>query len=214
MEFPKKEADIVCLADRMYHGFFRHSVDFPKISKVLLMVTTNRFEIAKKDLLLSRAALKVAVKAKQQNFSNLKTEMKKCLKLAEVDCRDNPAKLSLIGIGWAAKKSAQNLCPAQPENLTCEQIAKDKIKLLWQRPNTNSGGAVHNYIIHRRHKQADGKMSQWILAAIAYETISILSNQPAGLLEYQVKAANKAGTSLPTNTAAIGNGVQTSDFPS
>ena len=68
-----------------------------------------------------------------------------------------------------------------------------------------SCGTVRTYIIERREQPAGGgEFGSWSQVSIVIESETSLTNQPRGpQLEYQVKAVNVGGESIPSNTVAV-----------
>jgi hypothetical protein len=126
--------------------------------------------------------------------------MKKCIKKSIVDTKANPEKLKLIGWGTINDSHRANI-PNQPTDLQITAKDNAAVQLSWSRPAGRQ--RVLNYIIERR--QQDGSsFSQWQAIANLFKTQITLTNQPtAVMLEYRVRAANNAGTSLFSNTVSI-----------
>jgi hypothetical protein len=200
MDFPKGEAQIITLCDRMLSGYSQHWADFPKVKGHKLSVRRSSYATAKKLLVETRSRLKIETKATNEKLLELKKVMKNCLRKSMVDVAANPEKLKLIG--WGLRDNPQQVQPpGQPTNL--QIITKDNrmIKLKWDLPT--DGQRVRNFVLERRRQNGD-EISDWQIHCISYQTQINLTNQPIGVhLEYRVKAVNIAGQSSPSNIAAI-----------
>ena len=183
-KFPKREADILALANAMLAGYAAHSVDFPShIGPPVLAM--KRF---------------VYISAK---LAALVEKMKAELKKSEVDVGSDSEKLEYIGWGPKASPTPADP-PGQPRNLEVVIQEAGTVLLDWKSPARGSGGNVRTYVIKRRQQPEGGEFGKWQQAGVALETEATLVNQPRGLqLEYRVKAINNGGESIPSNTVAV-----------
>ncbi|MCP4709698.1 MAG: fibronectin type III domain-containing protein [Planctomycetes bacterium] len=194
-DFPRQEAKIYQLANTMFDGIFAHMTDFPHASWFKIFNGILFYRNARNQCLYNRSQLHLANQAKRASFRHLKTIMKQCLKLSQVDTTDHPEKLALIG--WAAPgRSSVAEPPNPPLNLTAHSCDKTgSLQLNWHKPA--KGQQVLNYLIQRRNPN----QGKWELMAIVYQSNSYLTGQPRGIdLEYRIIAVNKAGKGEPSNT--------------
>lgn len=123
--FPTKEINITALAYRMIFGYLGYLEDFPHvdIAALTMLVTAYLDYTDARDVhSQARAAVKVAIEAKNTGLGKLKESMKNCLKKSEVDVAANPEKLTLIGWG----PNALLRPPTRPASrLICAASLKD-----------------------------------------------------------------------------------------
>ncbi len=201
--FPTCESEIDALARQMLAGYALHAGDFPHVRRNTLLVVHRIYQLAARYLEQRQAAWCAARAARQESFTELKRIMKECLKRSEVDTAAAPEKLTLIG--WGPRRKGKDLtAPAAPRNLRLH-IAPGTVRLTWQPPTAAPGtGPVSNYLIERRELFPQQAPRSWQLLTAASQTAVTLTGQPHGIrLEYQVRSANAAGKSLPSNPAAF-----------
>jgi hypothetical protein len=201
--FPRQEADIIALAERLWKGLVDNTAVYPNPpypgmhigSGIRWKVT--RYRDKQTAMLTAQSVLQSAGMAHEKTLLELTAAMKKDLRYAEniVDGDDNKLKL----LGWSGKRAGKSLAqPGQVGNLTIAAVDIDAVRLQWQMPPT--GGQADACIIYRRSGSSD-KFSQ--LASCVQSEI-ILTGQPRGRnLEYYVSAVNKAGNGPAGNTVNI-----------
>ena len=204
--FPTKEAEIVALVETMIAGYTAHPADFPSIDPlvelVALQTALGDYQTDKNTQEDARAQAKLATVTKDTKLDGLVDIMKNDLKLSEVDTVADPEKLAQIG--WGPKSPPQPIeAPGQPDNFHPIAEGPGTLWLQWDKPA--SGGQVRNYIIQRRQQPAGGgEFGAWTVAGTALNIEINLDEQIRGIqLEYRVIAANIAGESMPSNTAAV-----------
>ncbi len=204
--FPKSEAEVVALAQTMIAGYTAHPADFPSIDPlaelVALQTGLSSYLADKNSQEDAHAQAKIATVTKEGKLDALVDLMKNDLKLSEVDVVDDPEKLAEIG--WGPRQQPQPIvAPGQPENFRPTAEGPGNVWLGWEKPA--SGGTVRNYIIERRQQPAGGgEFGAWEVVGSALNIEINLIDQPRGLqLEYRAIATNIAGSSLPSNTAAV-----------
>ncbi|MCK4752152.1 MAG: fibronectin type III domain-containing protein [Planctomycetes bacterium] len=205
-QFPRTEAEVVALVEQMIAGYTAHPGDFPSIDPlvqlVALQTALNEYQTDKNTQEDTHAQAKLATVTKDTKLDGLVETMKNDLKLSEVDTVDDPEKLAQIG--WGPKSAPQPIeSPGQPENFRPTVEGSGDIWLAWSKPA--SGGQVRNYILQKRQQPAGGgEFGAWEVVGSALDTEIHLTEQSRGLqLEYRVIAANIAGESMPSNTAAV-----------
>ena len=203
-KFPKREADILALANAMFAGYIAHAADFPSHGGPGLPTTRSQYMTAKNAQTEALAAAQVATEQKDAKLAALVELIKAELKKSEVDVGGNPEKLEYIGWGPKAPPSPADP-PGQPRNLDAAVQGAGTILLDWKAPARGSGGNVKTYVIERRQQpEGGGEFGEWQQAGIALESETSLMNQPRGVqLEYRVKAINTGGESSPSNTVAV-----------
>ena len=202
--FPKREADILALADAMLAGYSVHAADFPSSQGAMLVISRFGYSNAKNDQTDALASAQVATDEKDTALAALAEKMKAELKKSEVDVGTDSEKLEYIGWGPKAPPSPADP-PGQPRNLDAVVQGAGTVLLDWKAPARGSGGTVRTYVIERRDQPAGGgEFGNWSQAGIALESEAMLMNQPRGpQLEYRVKAINTGGESVPSNTVAV-----------
>ena len=200
-QFPSKENDVMSLAISMLSGFTVHPLDFPSVDPTALSTALGAFQNQKISQEDARSQAQIATVEKVEMLDSLVEEMKKVIKLAEIDTAANPEKLTEIG--WGPKQPPQPVVPpGQPDNLRPVAEGEGTVWLQWDRPL--SGGAVTDYIIQRRDASAEGQFGPWSLVTTTYNREINLSGQPTMTkLEYRVIASNAAGQSVPSNTVVV-----------
>jgi len=202
-KFPKREADILALADAMIAGYTVHGADFPSHTGPWLPIRRSVYIATKKAQTEALAVAQVATEQKEAKLAALVELMKDELKKSEVDVGADSEKLEYIGWGPKAIPSPADP-PGQPRNLDAVMQGANTVLLDFKAPARGSGGQVRTYVIERRDQPQDGEFGNWQQAGIALESETTLMNQPRGVqLEYRVKAINTGGESPPSNTVAV-----------
>lgn len=202
-KFPKREADILALANAMLAGYATHAADFPSRARKPLLIKRAQYLAAKNAQTEALAAAQVATDEKDAKLAALVELMKDELKKSEVDVGADSEKLEYIGWGPKAPPSPADP-PGQPRNLDAIIQGANTVLLDWKPPARGSGGNVRTYVIERREQPEGGEFGDWRQAGIALKTEATLVNQPRGVqLEYRVKAINTGGESMPSNTIAV-----------
>ncbi len=198
--YPVRQAEILALAEAMISGYSEHHDYFPHSDPTLLQQLRDEYCDAQNEQMQAAARLSQAVTAKQQALQRLRSEMKRQLKLSQVDTADDPERLDYIK--WAPRAQPHHSkVPGQPMQLQSADETEGILQLQWRRPLRNSGGPVQAYIIERR-QPADS--NQWLHVATAIDRRATLEDQPQGVhLEYRIRAINKAGLSEPSNTVTV-----------
>ncbi len=204
--FPKREADIVALADAMIAGYAAHAADFPSHTGIppWVIITRAQYLTAKNDQTDALAAAQIATDEKDTALAALVEKMKAELKKSEVDVGTDSEKLEYIGWGPKAPPSPADP-PGQPRNLDTVVQGAGTVLLDWKAPARGSGGTVRTYVIERRDQpEGGGEFGDWSQTGIALESETTLMTQPRGpQLEYRVKAINTGGESVASNTVAV-----------
>lgn len=187
----------------MIAGYTAYPAVFPHANVAAL---ENALNDAHNQVIVQQCFLadaRIATEAKEEAFDALVAEMKRQLKRSEVDTKDNPTALTLIG--WDAKAESNAVRkPGQPRNLEATQQGPGVVYLDWKAPVPGKGGAVRSYIVLRREQPPGHPFTDWAQAGLALETESTLTNQPKFIqLEYRIIAVNGSGVSVPSNVAAV-----------
>lgn len=193
--FPRREADIVALANSIISGLTEQADDFssPPLGPSELQNLVDSYHKRQDETAEARSALTEAVKAKHESLAALVSGMKKVLRYAEdaVDHHD----IKLKALGWRTRREATPLQPpGQVGVLEVKEEGRGWVSLAWEKPS--DGGKVAVYLVQSRR----GGDSDWSDAAVAFETNVELSGQDRGVqMFYRVVAANKAGEGLYSN---------------
>ena len=194
--FPKREAEILALAQHIISGLTEGAADFPAppISVADLQAVLDSAKSADAAAIAAHAAAEMATANKRVDFEKLIADMRVDLRYAEDAVAYNDAKLN--GLGWAGKRArSPQEPPGQPQPLKASRQGEGLISLAWEAPA--DGGRVRSYRIERRERSGGA----WAIAGMAIETKVTLSDQERGKeWEYRVIAVNMAGDSLPSNT--------------
>ena len=196
MRFPKTEAKIITLAQKIISGL-KDNPNFPNppFSPDQLQEQLDKVIASGDAQVKALAAAKQATETKQTDFNDMITEMKSVLHYAEDAVHDDDALLSELGWGGRAEPHPLQV-PGQPRLLEVQAQGVGWLTLDWKKPT--NGGASASYKIQRR-ELIEG--ATWSLAGIAIDTETTLNDQEHGKeWEYRVLALNKAGEGEPSNT--------------
>jgi hypothetical protein len=194
--FPKREAEILELAQHIISGLAAGAADFPAppISVANLQAALDAAKNADDAAVAAHAAAEAATANKRAEFEQLIAAMRTDLRYAEDAVAYDDAKLN--SLGWAGKTArSKQEPPGQPGTLEAPEQGEGWISLDWEAPA--DGGRARTYRIERRERPG----GVWAIAEMAIETKVTLTNQDRGKeWEYRVIAANKAGEGMPSNT--------------
>ena len=197
--FPKKEAQIAALAERLSRGLLDNDAIFsqPPVHPILIRLGKINYQSRHGNYLAAVAAAKQATTDKDQALENLTEAMKSDIRYAENTVNFDDDKLKLIG--WAGKKPKTTLAPPGQTRLAeAPKQGAGWVYLDWKAPA--EGGKPSAYKIQRRNRAEDN----WINAGTAILTQATLTDQPrAAKLEYRVIAINKTGDGSPGNTVEV-----------
>jgi len=197
--FPKKEADIVALAEWLWRGLWGNRPVYPQppvnpISRRFKAIIYSRY---RENLIAKQAAAEQATTAKDEALEELAEAMKSDIRYAEntVNFDDNKLKL----IGWAGRKAKAPLAvPGQVRLLEATRQGEGWVFLDWKKPA--GGGRPSAYKVMRCERPA----GPWEEVATAILTEVTLVDQPrAKELEYRIIAVNKTGEGEPSNTVMV-----------
>ena len=197
--FPKKEAEIVALAERLWNGLWSNRPIYPTppVHPMLIRVKSMIYSSRREYLIAKQAAAEEATTAKNEALEELVDAMKADIRYAEntVDFDDHKLKL----IGWAGKKTETPLAPpGQARLLEAPKQGDGWVFLDWKAPA--DGGKPKTYKVQRRLHSG----GSWENVATAILTEATLVDQPEKQeLEYRIIALNKAGEGYPSNTAMV-----------
>ncbi len=201
MQIPRQQAQFVELADHIINGITEHPEIFTICNAAILEAKRVKFQQQAANLIDAESKVAIAAAAKLESYRDLQQEVKNLIKLCTVVTCGNPAELSYIG--WGTKRAPRQIeIPASPGNLRITaQGDNGMLCLVWEK-GRNNGGPVRSFNVERR--QFNGNWSEWQLAGTSYNSDIKLTKQPIGLkLEYQVRAGNSSGQSMPTNTVSV-----------
>ena len=200
--FPKKEAEIIALAERMIAGLLANPAIYPNPPHPAMHPGTGirwkvrQYSNRRENFLAARAAAEAATAEKDDMLEELIEAMKDDIRYAENTVNFDDDKLKLIG--WAGKKAKTPLAiPGQ-----CRLLETPKqgggggggwVFLDWKAPA--DGGKPKAYKVQRR----SGESWQDVATAILSE-ITLVDQPEKTELEYRVIAINKAGEGQPSNT--------------
>ena len=197
--FPKSEAEIAALAQRIIHGLTSGSEDFPSppASPEELQAALAAYVAAKDATVTADKAAAETYSAKDDALEDLMDLMKADIRYAEVTARNNNEKL--MQIGWSAprdKKSLEN--PGQVRSLDAIREGEGWVILDWKEPT--EGGRVSAYRVRCRTPGSKG----WRDVGMSVDTQILLSDQERGVeLTYEVVAVNKTGVGEPSNIVTV-----------
>jgi len=194
--FPKKEAEIIALAERLVSGFRSNLALFPAmpVSWIAMSIKKSTFRAKREAAIAASAAAESAIADKDTAIEELIEALKSNIRYAENTVNYDDDKLKLIG--WSGKSAPSELqSPGETRQLEAPKQGDGWIFLDWKAPA--EGGKISAYKIQRRQRPEGA----WQEVGTAIETESTLVDQPKGKeLEYRVIAVNKAGEGAPSNT--------------
>lgn len=203
-QFPRREPDVIALADAMATGYAANPTIFPSANVAALSAAMDAYIAARHNQQEKMSLAQQATEAKELKLDELETLMANQLKLSEVDCAADPTQLTLIG--WGPKQSpTPSAPPGQPRYLEAIKQGPTTVFLDWKAPVRGSGGTVRSYIVERRDQPAGGgEPGPWKQIATALESEITVTDQPRGVqMEYQIIAINTGGHSMPSNIVAV-----------
>ena len=197
--FPKREAEVVALAERLWRGLLDNNAVFPHppVHPILIRIRKLIYRSRHGNFLAASAAAEAATTAKDEKLADLIDAMKPDLRYAENVTKFNDDKLKLIG--WAGKKAKTPLAvPGQARLLEAPKQGAGWLFLDWKAPA--DGGKPKAYKVQRRNRSAGA----WKTVATAILSEITLVDQPEKTeLEYRVVALNKAGEGEPSSTVMV-----------
>nr|VFJ94075.1 MAG: Fibronectin type III domain-containing protein [Candidatus Kentron sp. LFY] len=199
MKFPRKEADILNLAQEMLAGFNAHADIYPAplFGTADLEAAMAAHTAAKNAELTARSAWEKTVADKNEALQTIVEGMKRDIRYAENLVDFDDAQLRLIG--WGGRKPKQSLMPpGQVRSLEIAAQGEGWITLDWKAPN--EGGRVAAYRIERQDPHVDETDWEEVGTTTGFET-TITRQERGKRLEFRVLAFNKAGTGEASNTA-------------
>jgi len=203
-QFPRREPEVVVLANTMLAGYKANPVFFPRSDVSGLADAIAAYKAAKSDQQEKMSRAQLATEVKEARLAELKAFMTNQLRQSEVDTAAHPKQLALIG--WGPKSApSPSPPPGQPRNLMLETRDSTLVLLDWRAPAAGTGGKVRSYILERRETPpGGGAFGEWHQIATALEREITLEEQPTGQrLEYRVIAVNVGGASHPTNSVTV-----------
>ena len=197
MNFPRRELDIVRLAQDVANGFTANPDTFPAppASPERLLEAVGQYNAARDASIAATATAVQGTASKSDALDELAGLLKADLRYAESMSNGDSSKLHLIGWGPPREPRPNDLeTPGQVITLEVRQEGKSWVTLGWKQPF--DGGPVSAYRIQRRRR--DG--GEWTDVGTSVETAATLSDQEPGVeLEYLVIGVNKAGEGPASN---------------
>lgn len=194
--FPKKEAEIAALAERLWRGLWDNQPIYPQppVSPMTLRLKKMVYQSRHDTFLAARAAAEQSITDKDTAIEELIDALKSDLRYAENTVNFDDDKLKLIG--WSGNQTPTALAPpGEVRQLEAPKQGDGWVFLDWKAPA--DGGKVSAYKIQRRNRPEGA----WQEVGTAIETESTLVEQPKGIeLEYRIIAINKSGEGSPSNT--------------
>ena len=197
--FPKKEAEIIALANRVADGFLMNRPIYPQppFRSMWLIVKARYYLNYRDDLIAKQAAAEQATATKGQILEELIEAMKADIRYAENVVNFDDDKLKLIG--WAGKKAKTPLAPpGQTRLLEAPKQGAGWVFLDWKAPA--KGGRPNAYKVQRRLRSGEN----WRDVATAILSEITLVDQPEKTeLEFRIIAVNKSGEGQVSNTVMV-----------
>ncbi|MCB2156141.1 fibronectin type III domain-containing protein [bacterium] len=199
--FPRREGEIILLADDMISGLNSYGKHFPNCDPKGLEGLRADYQKQKDVQMDALNAYKAATEAKDEALQELMRKMKDELKQAEDDSKQDPSKLERIGWGGLSEVTVTPP-PAPPRDLEAVSEGAAGVRLQWRQPARGQGGPVRVYEVERR--EGADKSTEWTLEANSFDLELRMKELPVGIpLRFRVRARNQAGASDPSNTVEI-----------
>jgi hypothetical protein len=198
-EFPKSEAEIRELAERMISGLQENPYfPSPPHSSSDLRNALDAYLLKSNNQMALQAAAQQGTKEKREALGVVKIYMRGDLKYAENEAENDDTKLATIG--WSSRAPNTPLAaPGQTQAVIVSRQEGGDVDVSWKAPRT--GGTVACYRIEKRDL-AEGAL--WRIAGMSVTTQATLTNQERGKeMEYRVIAVNRAGEGLPSNNVLV-----------
>ena len=211
--YPRIQSEISALVGSMIAGYTEHPGDFPSADVAVLQTARDEYRTTSEALADAQAAAKLAAVEKAEKLERLQAVMKAQLKRSQVDTASQPEKLALIG--WGPKADPQSMQVSSPPTnlkITAQGIIGEEKKgllgLQWEKSAFKRARFVRYYCVERRHVQSNGDgetpVGPWGHIASVIDNKIALKEEPTGVrMEYRIKAVNKGGQSMPSNTIAV-----------
>jgi hypothetical protein len=196
--FPKKEAEIAALAERLWRGLYNNpTFPQPPVAPMTLRLKKMAYQSQHDIFMAARAAAEQSITDKDTALEELIDALKSDIRYAENTVNFDDDKLKLIG--WSGKDTPTALAPpGEVRQLEAPKQGAGWLFLDWKTPA--EGGKVSAYKIQRRNRPEGA----WQDVATAIETEATLVDQPKKTeLEYRIIAINKAGVGSPSNTVVV-----------
>ena len=203
-KFPRRETDVLALADHMISGFKSNASVFPNCNVSLLEKLCDDYQTAKAEQNRALTKAQHATDAKYSRLDALVNAMKKELEEAKIDASADHAKMQLLG--WGDKiPFLPSDPPGPPRSLDCTIQGPSALFMDWKAPGRGSGGVVRLYAIERRERQSDtAPFGPWAQIEATIDSEVMLTDQPRGFqLEYRILAANNGGHSAPSTPISV-----------
>ncbi len=196
-EFPKKEMDIIELAQKIANGITKNPTDFPNppVLPADMETSITAFFDKIEAIQLSKAATMGLVQDKNDILKNIVGGSKANIGYAEIVAKGDNAMLEKIS--WSVRAEPTALQPpAQCRFLEIIGQGDGWVHIDWKEPV--GGGKVATYVVQRSQNG-----TSFTDVAPAVESEAVLNNQPTGKYIFQVVAMNKAGRGMASNTISI-----------
>ena len=201
MRYPKREVEIVRLAQDLSRGLAANPDTFPAppASANAIDQAIADYHTARETTVAAVAGALAGTAAKNAALETLSWLVRFDLRYAEAVARGDGGTLQLVG--WAGRrKPVRNELEAPGQVITLEvrQEGESWVTLAWQEPF--DGGSVSAYRVQRRRR--DG--GDWTDVGTSVETTVTLEGQDTGVeLEYQVMGVNAAGAGPASNVVRV-----------
>ncbi len=196
--FPRREPDVVALANQMINGLTEQSEDFPTppVSVEQLQASIDNYQRMLDSATIAQTAAAEAFDAKDDALDALKDEMQLVLRYAEHAASNDEVKLGALG--WGPRKEPSAPQPPGPARaLEVKREGPGWIYLDWKRPS--EGGSVAGYHVQVAHTEG----GEWKNVTMCFDTMAVLTEQERGAdLLYRIVTFNKAGEGLASNTVS------------
>jgi hypothetical protein len=197
-KFPRNENEIIALAQTIAAGILANATIFPHppVTAADLSTQIDGFQQLRDQITAAEAALKQKYIDKEANLLDMIQMMKGEIQYVEMIAKGDESILNKIG--WSGRAFPTTLQPpGQCRALEIYNQGSGWVQLDWKEPI--DGGKVAAYKVQRSE---DG--GGFTDVATAVQSDATLINQPTMKnLSYKVRAINKAGEGMDSNTISI-----------
>lgn len=131
--FPRRQAEVIALADAMIAGYTANPADFPNADLPALQAARGAYQTGRDAQTEAMGQAQLKTDVKDEKLDDLEDVMKNQLKQSDVDTTADPEKLGLIGSGPKAPGQPSNP-PRQPRALDPVIQGPGTVFLDWKEP--------------------------------------------------------------------------------
>ena len=152
--FPKREPDVVALAEAMVAGYTAHPTDFPSVTVATLTTALTNYKNQRTTKENAESQAQIATVTKDEKLDTLVEMMKNDLKVSEVDTTADPEKL--YEIGWGPRSQPTPIAAARKPDRASSDSRRTRHALACMDKTGNRFGRAGEKLHHRKTRPAAG----------------------------------------------------------